>query len=153
MESTHLAQGKCIAGGCNRKLRTKTLCFTHYNRLRRRGDIHWQPKGALWREAWKLWKAAKYRARDLSLDFSITVEFVMEKMRIGKCEVSNAELKVGAGERSPWSASLDRKNPALGYTSDNVQLVCWMYNAAKGSGTHEDVMELARLLTRKLEAV
>ena len=143
--------GSCIAGNCSRRMRTRTLCFTHYNRLKRRGDIHWKPKGPLWRAAWKLWKAAKYRARKLHLEFSITVDFVFERIKTGKCEVTGADLKLIGGQRSPWSASLDRKNPSIGYTPENSQLVCWIYNAAKGDHSHADVLKLASLICEQTQ--
>lgn len=41
---------------------------------------------------------------------------------------------------------MDRKVPQKGYTPENVQMVVWIYNAAKWTGTHEDVMVLVRAL-------
>jgi hypothetical protein len=34
-----------------------------------------------------------------------------------------------------------------GYTANNVQIVVWLYNRAKGDGTHEDVMQLVEALS------
>lgn len=50
------------------------------------------------------------------------------------------------GPRRAFTPSLDRKDPALGYTEENSQMVVWIYNAAKGTGTHADVLALAAAL-------
>jgi len=42
--------------------------------------------------------------------------------------------------------SLDRVDSSKGYTKDNVQLVCRIYNTAKGNGTKEDVMKMVDAL-------
>ncbi len=42
--------------------------------------------------------------------------------------------------------SIDRIVPSEGYTDENTQVVVWAYNAAKGIGTSNDVMILARAL-------
>lgn len=45
---------------------------------------------------------------------------------------------------NPWSPSLDRINPKIGYIDGNCRLVTWIYNRAKGSGTDEDVVSFAK---------
>jgi len=46
----------------------------------------------------------------------------------------------------PFSPSFDRIDNTQGYTRDNVQLVCLIYNTAKNAHTHEDLLKLARAL-------
>ena len=50
------------------------------------------------------------------------------------------------GPRHPWQPSLDRIDCAKGYTRDNVQAVCLIYNLAKNKYAHADVLRLAALL-------
>lgn len=63
-----------------------------------------------------------------------------------RCGVTGLELSLDAPgtkfHRNPWAPSLDRIDPHEGYTADNVRVVCWMYNAAKGTATDEEVRAL-----------
>jgi hypothetical protein len=47
----------------------------------------------------------------------------------------------------PLSPSLDRIDPRFGYVAGNVHVVVWVYNRAKGDGTHEDVLMLMEALS------
>lgn len=89
---------------------------------------------------------ANIRKRDPKTD--ITKEWITERLNFGKCEVTSLEFKYEArtGEESttrPWSPSIDRINPNLGYTKSNCQMVVWIYNAAKNIFNHSDVVTLA----------
>lgn len=86
------------------------------------------------------------RARKRGIPFAITIPWVAERLSIGRCEMTGLPLDMRSGPRRPFGPSLDRKQPTLGYTPDNVQLVCWIYNAAKGTGTHADVLKLSETL-------
>ncbi len=92
---------------------------------------------------------ALQRAKDKNLEFTLTKQFILDKVLQGVCEVTGVPLDFSGGERKPNTPSLDRKIPELGYTPDNVQLVCWIYNSAKSIFKHEDVLELARTLTKE----
>jgi hypothetical protein len=48
------------------------------------------------------------------------------------------------GPRKQFAPSADRIDPGRGYTKDNVQIVCWQYNAAKHTFTDADVVRFAR---------
>jgi len=45
--------------------------------------------------------------------------------------------------------TIDRKNPDMGYSDENCQLVVSAYSAAKGDGNHEDVLALAQALVMR----
>lgn len=70
----------------------------------------------------------------------------MERLERGVCEVSGLPFSFQAG--SPFVPSLDRRDNALGYTSENTQLVVFLYNTCKSAGTHDDVMRLCEALCR-----
>lgn len=51
--------------------------------------------------------------------------------------------------RSPRRASIDRKNPLLGYTKDNVQFVSLMANFAKNRFTDDELLEFCRAVSSR----
>lgn len=55
----------------------------------------------------------------------------------------------GYGDRSPYAPSIDKIDPHGGYTQDNCEMVCWFYNCAKQQFTHEEVVELCRLIVNQ----
>lgn len=90
---------------------------------------------------------AKYRAKNTGVAFTLTKEWLLPKVEAGVCEATGLTFCFNGTHRNKaWSPSLDRINPLMGYTPDNVQVVVWMYNAAKGTATTEDVLTMARAL-------
>ena len=94
----------------------------------------------------RLYDAALQRTRKRGTEFALTVEWIRERIEAGHCEVTGIPFEF---DGRPWSPSLDRIDNTLGYTTDNVQVVVWTYNAAKGTGTSEDVLTMARALTNE----
>ena len=93
--------------------------------------------------ATRLRNKALQRAKAKDLEFTLTKEFLLEKVKQGICEVTKVPLDFSGGSRKPHTPSLDRIDPLKGYTPDNVQLVSWIYNSAKNIFTHEDVIAFA----------
>jgi hypothetical protein len=100
-----------------------------------------------------LFNNARARARTKNIPFTITLEWVLEKVKAGVCEVSKLPLFLekgqGSGGGRPFSPSLDQIEAGAGYTPENTQVVCWIYNAAKGVHGHDSVMKLAEALCKK----
>lgn len=90
-----------------------------------------------------LLRAARQRAKKLGLPCTLTRAWIRERLTSGVCEVTGIAFAIGGFKAGPWSPSLDRKSPRLGYTPENVQVVVWSYNAAKGTWTDGDVLTLA----------
>jgi hypothetical protein len=73
---------------------------------------------------------ARYRSKKGGMDFSLTLEDVMQLWaeQDGRCALSGMPLthhRRGAGSfSSPSNASLDRVAPTGPYSAENVQLVC-----------------------------
>lgn len=86
--------------------------------------------------------------KNKGIEFSITPEWIEQKLGHGRCEVTGIELDFSS-KRGPFSPSLDRKDPSGGYTAENTQVVVWSYNAAKGTWSHDEVMKLAEALVNK----
>lgn len=95
----------------------------------------------------------KRNAKKDGVAFDLTKEWICERLEKG-CEVTGVPFDLttrnpglcGFANVQKYAPSLDRKDNSKGYTKDNVQVVIWMYNAAKHIFSHEDVLEFARLL-------
>lgn len=94
-----------------------------------------------------IFNGAKHRAKKKGMDFTISRTFLDDllKSQEGKCkktgrklETSNAEGKV---RWNPNTITIDRIDNSRGYTEDNIQLVCIMYNNAKSNFSDEDVIK------------
>jgi hypothetical protein len=98
--------------------------------------------------AYRLWYRTKIRAKKKGLEFSISRKFVEDAVLSGRCSVTNIKFtkKSSSKNYGAFGASIDRINPKLGYTESNCQIVCWIYNRAKGNGTHKEVLILAEAL-------
>lgn len=105
-------------------------------------------KGMFAITAGNLFRSAKRRAKLNNLSFTITLRLLKRRLRPLKCKATGVPLKLtvpdGHADRNPFTPSLDRINPALGYTPRNCWIVAWGYNAAKSTGTHEATMEFLR---------
>ncbi len=101
-------------------------------------------KNSIQQRSYGLWYRAKQRAKKLGLEFSISREIVDSWLKTGKCSVTGVPFDLSTDRDNPWSPSLDRINPKIGYTEFNSRLVTWIYNRAKGSGTDEDVINFSR---------
>jgi hypothetical protein len=92
---------------------------------------------------------ALQRAKDKNLEFTLTKDFILNKVLNGVCEVTGVALDFSGGARKPYTPSLDRIIPDQGYTPENVRLVCWIYNSAKGTFTDEDVLNFVKLFSKE----
>lgn len=98
-----------------------------------------------------MFKTSRNRASEKGWAFNLTPEWIEKKLQAGKCEATGIPLELSAQPGGmihfrPWTPSLDRTDCSGGYTQDNVKLVCWMYNQAKGVSTHSDVMKMVGAL-------
>lgn len=98
--------------------------------------------------AYELWHGAKCRASMRKIDFSLSRRLVEKALMFGYCAVTGLKFDLALkGKRmGSFSPSIDRIDPALGYSDQNCQVVCWLYNRAKGDGSHSDVLKLAEAL-------
>lgn len=97
---------------------------------------------------------ARDRATKAGIPFNLTLEFLEELWikQDGKCALSGLpmtfELKLG---RTPTNVSIDKKNRLLGYTQDNVQLVCMAANQAKSDMSEEELYNLCKSIVNTYE--
>lgn len=89
----------------------------------------------------KMLESAKYRALKKGLPFDLTEEWVRKRWH-GICEMSGIEFEVGKGAPHGLSPSLDRKDPAKGYTQDNCRFILYCLNAFKGTMSDKKMFQL-----------
>ncbi len=99
---------------------------------KRRREYYQTVKG----RASRLYSAARQRAKHYNLEFDLTPDWVLEKIRSGYCEKTGMAFTLEPPRKgyfhNPYAPSLDRRDHKNGYTKDNVDVVIWAYNQAKG---------------------
>jgi len=110
------------------------------------------PKG----RAYQIFNNARQRAKKRDIEFTINLAWVQDRVEAGFCQVTGLDLEIKNIKQygkemnaQPFGPTLDRKNPSLGYTEDNTQVVVAVYNYAKMHWSHEDVVIMASALLRK----
>jgi hypothetical protein len=94
-------------------------------------------------------KSARRRARKNGRSFSLTREWVEEKLKAGVCEATGAKFSYHKKEKyksAPFVPSLDRINSSRGYTPKNTQMVCNFYNICKWQWDKQDLKKIIKIL-------
>lgn len=81
----------------------------------------------------------KQRAKVRNMEYSLTINKVIELLRPLKCKITNIKLELGEFNYNPYAPSIDRIDNSLGYTDDNIQIVCVIYNFCKNEFTDKQV--------------
>ena len=90
------------------------------------------------------------RARKAGLPCDVTVQYLtgLWREQEGRCALSGLQMTWRQGKLLHTSISVDRIVAGLGYVKGNVRLVCFAFNAFRGSGTDEDMIRLAKALIK-----
>ena len=85
------------------------------------------------------------RSRRFGTECDLDIEWLRRKIeeQDDRCARTGIPFSYEAGPPTPWQPSLDRKDSTKGYTKDNVQVVCLMYNLAKNAADDDDVRSFA----------
>lgn len=106
-----------------------------------------------WREknfARVLFHRCKSAAKRKNLPFNLTVEDLERLIAPMTCAATGLPLEIGdTGSRSGRQPSVDQIEHRAGYTIDNVRIVAWIFNRARGNGSDEEVLEMALALISK----
>lgn len=91
------------------------------------------------------------RAGKKSLECNLTTEWIVSKLELGVCEATGLPLQLktngGKGHKTnSFSPSLERIDNSKGYTEDNCQITCWIYNRAKGAFPIADLLTMLKAL-------
>lgn len=96
---------------------------------------------------------AKKRANKNNLPFDITLDF-LESIAPVKCPVFDIDLDYSYGNKKhakPNSPSLDRIDPAKGYTTDNVWIISNRANTIKSNAYPDELRKVADKVQQMLQ--
>jgi len=140
---THILNSKCI--NCGSNVSIGTLCdVCKLKRSIKHSTPEHQIQNRFYRKNnWKnsLFSTLKARAKKKSifLDMNLCIDNIPDPNG-KKCPVFGTDFIMGSGKKSPYSATIDRINPSLGYTKDNIQLISSLANDIK-SGADASLIE------------
>ena len=97
-----------------------------------------------------LWAGARRRANKKGDAFFLTVGRVESALIAGACERTGSRFDLSPG-RTADSPSIDRIDPELPYSDDNVNIVCDWYNMAKGRLSEIELIERCKTLIAAVE--
>lgn len=96
------------------------------------------------RPARRLWWHAKKRASVSGVPFNITIEDIEDVWpQDNRCPVLGMPLEQGIGTHHGGSPTLDQLDPAEGYQPDNIAVISYAANRAKGNLTATQLERLA----------
>ena len=95
---------------------------------------------------YSLLSRARDRSKKKKLKFDLDEWWLANKMNKGVCEVTGLPFSLERDKynKRRFAPSIDKIDPDKGYTQDNCQLVCWMYNQMKFIWSHEDLIFFCR---------
>lgn len=96
---------------------------------------------------WALYKSAQQRSREKHIVFEINPSDIIVPEN---CPVLGIKLIKSNTNPTANSPTLDRINPKLGYTKDNICVMSYRANVLKNDGTIEDHEKVISFLKNKL---
>lgn len=100
----------------------------------------------------QLLRDAKHRANKVGREFSLTIEWVQERILL-PCALTGLPFvfKHTLG-RNPFSPSIDRIDSLLGYTPDNCRLILFTVNSARGEWSDDVLAVWARAFLKQYDS-
>jgi hypothetical protein len=93
----------------------------------------------------QMFNSAKCRAKKRNIEFNLSFELVRSLVEIGHCPKTGFRFNLIVPDDTnigPLAPSLDRKEASKGYTNENVQIVCNMYNMGKSDADELDFIAM-----------
>lgn len=87
-------------------------------------------------------KGNNQRRSKKPFDIDIDLIYDLYQRQNGKCRYTGEDFTLEKGH--PGNISIDKIDPELGYVKDNVQLVCWAVNRAKGDLTEAQFINMCK---------
>lgn len=90
-------------------------------------------------------------AKNRNLEFNITIQDIWNLFlkQYGRCSITNLPIFFKDGVHVEQTASLDRINPLLGYTVDNIQWVHKKINLMKWDLQQNEFIKMCKLISKK----
>jgi len=100
----------------------------------------------------ELLNMAKFNAKKKNVPFDLDYEWVFENLQKGVCQMTGLKFilePLPKGRQNPYTASLDRITPELGYVKSNVRMILWALNAAFNSYGEHVYASIAKVFLEK----
>jgi hypothetical protein len=100
----------------------------------------------------ELFRMAKFNAKKKNVPFDLDYEWVFENLQKGVCQMTGLKFilePLPKGRQNPYTASLDRITPELGYVKSNVRMILWALNAAFNSYGEHVYASIAKVFLEK----
>lgn len=97
----------------------------------------------------RLLSEMKKRSRQYGVECSLTKEDLIRSIETGICPRTGFAFHLGGNGKSfahPLVPTIDRLDAGGDYSHENTQVVSWVYNRAKGSGSDGDVLRFCKAL-------
>ena len=100
--------------------------------------------------------SAKKRAQQKNIEFTLVVEDILALAQQNRCPISRQPfawkdtIANGSAKVSVNSPTLDRIDPSLGYTPDNVWLISARMNRIKNDATPRELALLSRAVNNEM---
>jgi endogenous inhibitor of DNA gyrase (YacG/DUF329 family) len=95
-----------------------------------------------------VFQSRRAHAQLAGMEFTLTDEWCKSRWT-GCCEITGMPFRKNPKGKGPhpFSCTLDRINPGIGYTQANSRFILWGCNALKGVGTDKDMFAIAQAIT------
>jgi hypothetical protein len=121
-------------------------CTTNLNRSKNH-LIHGLTVNGTVDPKYSMWSGAKTRAKKLRVPFNLDLDDIEIPQ---ECPLLGIKLERGERCQQPFSPSLDRIIPELGYVKGNVMVISYRANAIKNDASVEELQRLTDNLTKIL---
>jgi hypothetical protein len=104
----------------------------------------------------QLVRAIEKRCRRNGIPFELDPEWLASRLSAGRCELSGIkfELKIHRSDRAhPFSPSVDRIAPSLGYTKSNCRVVLFALNMAMSDFGIDILLQMTDAVRRRMLGV
>lgn len=117
--------------------------------FRKRKNKEWREKKRIEDRFRFVWYAAKRRAKDNSVPFTISKQDIIDIFPAdGRCPMLGIPLHFNNKSSKDDSPSLDRIIPELGYIPGNILLISYRANRIKNDSTIEELEKILSFLKR-----
>lgn len=138
------ARNQAYAARNQDKIKAARVKYWHGSRKHKEKTVWMTYEG----RAKKLLGSCRCSSRSRGLDFAIGLDDILVQLSTGHCAATGLPFDMSS-TRGPFRPSIDRIDSRKGYVPGNIQVVAWMYNAAKQQYTADDVITMARALVEK----
>lgn len=102
--------------------------------------------------AGKILKNAKARAKKKNGKVTITKDWILDKLKIGKSELTNLPFDLNRKTKNFYAPSLDRINSSnRDYEENNCRLILWGENQALNSANDQEILPILEAMVEAIK--